>query len=414
MHSPTPLRVGLVNTSRSRGGAARAVVTLLRSFESPGVPVQPFLFHADDSEITPPVFGLKRPGARYRNALLFRLFGERGVFDGGIAREIARRVRDLDVVHLHNLHGYYLDFSTLLRETRHMPTVWTWHDTWGSTGRCGSSMTCERWRTGCGHCPALGRYPAAWIDWSARDYKLKTQTLIRRDGIQIISPSRWLADIAIARGVPREQVHCIPNALDLDAFEVRDKHAARTSLGLDLGSFYLLFVAADCNDPVKGFDDFVEVVTSLKVKGIAVGAAPMRSTPDIVSAGTVGSKAQLALYYSACDAFVMPSLGDNYPNTVIEALACGRPVFAYPTGGIPEQMPPFWDGIAESRDARSLEKIIRPWLERAEELSALSAKVRRFAVDTWGPGTVVARHLEVYRLAMETARPSHRDDSGKP
>lgn len=396
---PDFMRVCMISTHATRGGAAKMAATLVTALNSAELGVRATLYHCGDNLAAGNIVGLKRPWSRHINAALARLGGDKLIWDFGVARQLTTLARDFDVIHLHNLHGYYLDYQRLLDGIGDRPIVWTWHDMWPLTGRCGFSMGCEKWQTGCVRCPNLGYYPAAWIDWAARDFKARSRHLVACANLSIVAPSRWLADLGSARGYPAARLAVIPNPVDLGNFAPRTKSEARMRLGLPNQAPLLLFVAANCDDPRKGLDDFCAVASQLDVHGIVVGRSSRRPTGQIDFVGLVPSQTKLADFYCAADALVVPSSSDNYPNTTIEAQACGTPVFAYRIGGLPEQVPPFWSGVAEPHDVDGLAKLVLGFLSSGGKTDSLSSRIREHAVATWSPDAVAARYQAIYARA---------------
>jgi len=396
---PESIRVCMISTSATRGGAGRMAATLATALNSSALGLRATLFHCGDNVSAGNVVGLKRPLSHPINALLARLGGDKLIWDFGVARQLVKLAHDFDVVHLHNLHGYYVNYPQLLDGLQGKPVVWTWHDMWPITGRCGFSLECTKWRTGCASCPHMDYYPGAWIDWAARDFRTRSARLVGSTNLSIVAPSKWLADLGVARGYPSAGFAVIPNPVDLDHFSPRARSEARSRLGLPGQAPLLLFVAANCDDARKGLDDFCTIVARLGVRGIAVGHSSRRSTSVVDIVGPVHSPATLADFYCAADALVVPSTSDNYPNTAIEAQACGTPVFVYRTGGLPEQVPPFWPGVAEPRDVDGLAKLVLEFLSRGGKTDSLSGRIREHAVASWSPGTMAARYQAVYARA---------------
>ena len=386
----------MVSTSATRGGAARVATTLTRALNASGLGVRATLFHCDDAVTVGDLVGLRRPMSRQINALLARLAGDNLSFDFGVARELLRRAGEFDIVHLHNLHGYYLDFRRLLDGLRGRPVIWTWHDVWPITGRCGTTFECTRWQTGCAPCPHRDYYPAAWIDWTARDYRERTRRLMGTNEIQMVTPSRWLAGLGAVRGYDPSRFAIIPNPGDLEELRPVHQPEARAALNLPSAGPVLIFVASDCDAPHKGLDDYLYVVEKLGARGIAAGRSTHGSNRHVGFVGPVASRERLALLYSAADALIVPSLSDNYPNTAIEAQVCGTPVFAYRVGGLPEQIPSFLPGLAEPHDRDGLVRLVADFLRAGGKTESLSSRLRDHAVTTWKPAVVAERYRDLY------------------
>lgn len=395
------LRVLMVNTHASVGGAARMAATLARAIDASGKAVVS-LYHCGDREKNPPLYGIRRFGSRQLNAVLARCGGSLAVQDFGVAQEIARRSETADIIHLHNLHGYYLDWDRLFRAIERRPFVWTWHDMWGATGRCGFSSACEGWRTGCKPCPHMNYYPAAWLDRAASEYRRKSQWLERLPRLLIATPSEWLRQIAIQRGIPPERLVWIPNPVDVSAYKPTPTARARERLGLSPDERYLLFVAADCNNPLKGYRDFLFAVQQTKWRGLVAGGAPSDLPSTVIYLGSFSDPESLSICYSAADALVVPSLFDNSPNTVIESMACGTPVFGFDAGGIASQMHPQWGGVVPTGDTEALSALLKTKLKSNSKSDAMVAELRDYAVSRWGPDHVVHEYIALYRRAMSS------------
>ena len=342
------LKIAMVNAEHRRGGAARMAATLVRTMNDHFEDLEVDLYHCGNGISAHRFHGLKRFGARQINAGLTRLGGSSCVFDFGVANEIIDRTRNADVLHVHNLHSYYLDWKTLLEAWRDRPVVWTWHDQWGGTGRCGFALACDGWKTGCITCPHTDYYPPAWIDFAASEFKAKTDIYDRLTNLCIVSPSEWLADFAIERGFSAERVKVIPNPVDLSVFKPANSAQCRAELGLPIDSFIALFVASDCGVPRKGYPDFVRVVDSTNITGVVVGKPPKTLAEGIIHMGSITSNEKLAQFYSAADVMIFTSTADNYPNTILECTACGTPTIGYRVGGAGAMLEQLVGGAVEA------------------------------------------------------------------
>ena len=386
----------MLNTALDRGGAARMAKTLALAEARLGVDVT--LYHAQDSDIARPFHGLKRPFSRHVNALLWRIGGATRQYDMGVAAEFVKFASDADVIHLHNVHGYYLDIGELFAKLTNPPIVWTWHDMWPVTGRCSNATNCEGWYRGCVCCPHKDYYPAAWIDNARSEYILKSQIFADLANLWVVSPSQWLRKIALQRGFDPASTLVIPNPVDLAAYRACDKREARRELGLNLEGGCLLFVAADCDDRRKGYADFAEVVQRGGWRGLVVGKPPANRINAFHYAGPIHDPARLSLYYSAADAFVITSYADNYPNTVIEALACGTDVVGYATGGIADQVPNPELTIAAVGNRDDLLDKLRCLM--SHDSSSSGQSLRDYAQRAWAPAFIAAEYISIYEKAM--------------
>jgi putative colanic acid biosynthesis glycosyltransferase WcaC len=395
------MRVAMVNTARERGGAARMAALLAQTLHNHFDDVQATLYHCEDQRRTPPFHGLKRPLSRPLNALLARLGGSTWVCDMGVAQDIIEKTREADLLHIHNLHGYYLNYPKLLQAWQDRPVVWTLHDMWGLTGRCGFSHLCVYWKKGCEYCPHKDYYPRSWIDRARHEFKIKTALFSGLNRLSIVSPSQWLADLAVERGFAQEKVHVIPNPVNTNSLRVIDKETARNTLNLPKKEFIALFVAADCGDSRKGYRDFAQIIKATRCMGIAVGKPPVTPETMIQHTGQISSRDLISQYYCAADVYIIPSYADNYPNTVIESLICGTPVIGYNEGGIPSQLDLPYCQLVKKGDLTSLVNSVGTLINGGGKNTEIRLDLNQKAVIRWAPITITEQYLVVFKQATE-------------
>jgi glycosyltransferase involved in cell wall biosynthesis/peptidoglycan/xylan/chitin deacetylase (PgdA/CDA1 family) len=255
-----------------------------------------------------------------------------------------------DVLHAHNLHGWYFDLRALPWLSRTVPVVLTMHDAWLLSGHCAHSFGCERWRTGCGECPDLTIYPAVERDATAQNWERKRE-IYRRSRLHIATPCRWMMDKVqsgiLAEGLVEGRV--IHNGIDLSVFRPGDKAMARTRLGVPLDATVLLFTANSIrNNPWKDYAGMRRVIERLggRLSGrrlILIGlgeSAPSErlGNAEIVFVPFQTDPALIAAFYQAADLYLHMAQVETFPNVIMEALCCGTPVAATAVGGIPEQV----------------------------------------------------------------------------
>jgi len=253
-----------------------------------------------------------------------------------------------DIVHAHNLHGAYFDLRALAAISQKVPVALTLHDEWLWTGHCAHTLGCERWESGCGHCPNLGVYWPICRDASAWNWRRK-RDIYRRSRLFVCAPSRWLLDRAERSILAPIEGRVINNGIDLKLFKPGDRRAARQALGLPQDTDILLFTAnRGTKSPFKDYTTIRDAVGLLAQSGLKraamlvelggdsrseeVGAVPIWHVPF------ESDPARVALYYQAADLYVHAAKADTFPTVVLEALACGTPVVATAVGGIPEQV----------------------------------------------------------------------------
>jgi glycosyltransferase involved in cell wall biosynthesis len=257
-----------------------------------------------------------------------------------------------DVLHCHNLHGYYFDLRVLPWLSRRVPVILTLHDAWLLSGHCAHSLDCERWRAGCGSCPYLDSYPPSRRDATAYNWRRK-QDIYAKSTVYVTAPSQWLMrkveQSMLAPAVIDAQV--IPNGVDLSVFRPYDRRQARMALSLppDPNTKILLFSAngirrnrwkdyqtmqaavALIAERLEG-QEVLFITLGEDAPAERVGRAEVRFVPYQKDPGTV------ARYYQAADVYVHAARAESWGLTITEALACGTPVVATALGGIIEQV----------------------------------------------------------------------------
>jgi glycosyltransferase involved in cell wall biosynthesis len=278
-----------------------------------------------------------------------------------------------DVVHCHNLHGGYFDLRALPWLSGQVPVVMTLHDAWLLSGHCAHSFECERWKIGCGHCPDLTIDPAIRRDATAYNWRRKAK-IFAGSRLWVATPSRWLMrkveQSMLARAIVEARV--IPNGVDLTVFHPADKEAARSRLGIPARALVVLFAATAVRENIwkdyrtvrEGVSLAVARLQGQDIMFVALGqdAPEERIGPAVLRFVPYQTEPRVvAGYYQASDVYVHGARADTFPNTVLEAQACGIPTVATAVGGIPEQIEDGRNGFLVSvGDAAALaERLIR-------------------------------------------------------
>ncbi len=290
-----------------------------------------------------------------------RLFDRHGFSSIGATKKFIKDVdfSQFDVIHLHNVHGYYLNIDLLFDELKraNRPVVWTLHDSWSYTGHCAFyvNAACDKWKTGCNHCPEKGEYPKSiGLDQSERNYEDKKEIFNRLDRLTLVTPSLWLQNELKASYLSKYPVKHILNGVDLSKFKPlkeRQENEKFTILGV-----------ANIWEKRKGLDLFNKLAETLPddYEIIIVGKIPSRITkhPKIMHIHRTDSVEELAKIYSQADCFLNPTLDDNLPTTTIEAIACGTPVITFDTGGSAEIIDSSCGCVIDKSDFHALLKAI--------------------------------------------------------
>lgn len=328
-----------------------------------------------------------------------------------------------DVLHCHNLHGGwltrggYFDLRALPWLSRQIPTVMTLHDTWMLAGHCAYTLGCERWKTGCGKCPDLSIYPAIARDATAFNWNRKRE-IYATGRFHIATPSRWLLrqveQSILAPGMVEGRV--IPNGVDSVMFSPGSQALAREFLGLSRKDAILLFVAnAAKSNPFKDYRTVertaIRSAAGYRRRKITLLVVGEKGDPigfdngEIRFVGYQREQKTMARYYQAADVYVHAAKSDTFPNTVLEALACGLPVVATAIDGIPEQIDDGRSGFlvpagdADSMAARVTELLANDGLRASMGEIAAEIASRSFTVEQQ-----VQAYLDWYEQILSPSR----------
>ena len=283
----------------------------------------------------------------YLHGALSRLLDAHGLGSRLATGRFLRQIEEFapDVIHLHNIHGYYLNYPMLFRYLRTCPSkvVWTLHDAWPMTGHCAyfDDARCEKWKADCSHCPQIRDYPKSWFaDRSARNHRLKKELFPSVPSMTLVTPSEWLADVVRQSFLRECDVRVIHNGIDLSAFRPGGENAVREKYGIPSAGCLLLGVASVW-DRRKGLKDFIRLSGMLPAdcQLVLVGLTKKQIgelPPGVIGIERTENVGDLAALYSAADVYLNLTYEDNFPTTNLEALACGTPVLTYRTGGSPE------------------------------------------------------------------------------
>jgi glycosyltransferase involved in cell wall biosynthesis len=413
------MRVLIINTSERTGGAAVAASRLNEALKNNGIKSK--MLVRDKQTDTLNVVGIDHSWLN-----LWRFLWERIVIwaangfkrDNIFAMDIANTGIDItslpeftqaDVIHLHWINQGMLSIANL-RKILHSgkPIVWTMHDMWPATGICHYSQDCSNYCTECHDCHFLngggGKH-----DISNRVFR-KKQKLYSDVRIQFVTCSEWLArkvgSSALLRG---QAITHIPNAINTQLFRPFSKEEARLKARLPKEGKFILFGAFKSTDKRKGVDYFIEscnilakahpelkdeigIVVFGKESSALTSLLPFKVYPlDYVS-----NEHDMVSIYNAVDLLAIPSLEDNLPNTIMEAMACGTPCVGFQTGGIPEMIDHLHNGyVAEYKSSEDFANGMY-WTLQESEYASLAEQARRKVVTTYSESTVARHYIEVY------------------
>lgn len=316
-------------------------------------------------------------------------------------------VTNSDIIHLHNLHGGYFNLLALPELSKLKPTIYTLHDMWAFTGHCAHSFDCDKWQTGCGNCPYLKVYPALWYDITRNLWEIKKNIYSKSDFI-IVTPSRWLENKLKKSILSDKKTYLIYNGIDPEIFHPMDKINVRKKLNLPPDKTILMFSAySGLKNAWKGGDYLLKALEQIDGENIFflnIGSKEnlekrVKKSIEWISIPYVDNETTMAEYYAASDLFLYPSLADNCPLVVLESMACGTPVIAFETGGIPELLTNMRTGyIARYKDVDDFVKGIKLFLDNVELRAKAGLSARKDVEKHFTLDKMVMLYEELYHI----------------
>lgn len=328
-----------------------------------------------------------------------------------------REFKEADVVHLSWINQGMLSLGGIKKILEsNKPVVWTMHDLWPASSICHYARGCHNFEKACGNCPLLPS-GGSRNDLSAKVWHKKKQ-LLETHSILFVACSKWLANTAKKSGLLMGQkILSIPNTIDTRAFHREDREQAKLYTGLPADKRLILFVSQRVTDKRKGMDYFIAALNKLTEQnpqlkdntGVAIlggqaeeiaGQLPLPAFPI----GYVDDERKIASIYNSVDLFVLPSLEDNMPNTIMEAMACGVPCVGFNTGGIPEMIDHMKNGyVAEYKSSDDLARGMQ-WVLLEADHDALSEAAIKKVGACYSQHAVAMKYIEAYNQAMALKR----------
>jgi glycosyltransferase involved in cell wall biosynthesis len=311
------------------------------------------------------------------HGLKTRLFDAHGFSSKNATKKfvsILKRINP-DIVHLHNLHGYYLNIPMLFKALNNLnvPVIWTLHDCWPFTGHCAyfDFVGCYKWKDHCYGCPQKANYPASYlIDRSKLNFKLKKKYFNAISNMTLVPVSKWLANNLKQSFLSKYPINIINNGIDINIFYPRMEKNFRERYQLE--NKFIILGVANVWEKRKGLDEFIKLSkllnSSYQIILVGLSKNQLKNLPEnIIGLRKTEDVNQLAELYSTSNVYVNPTLEDNFPTTNLEALACGTPLVTYNTGGSPEAIDENTGCIVEKGNVNELKRAIDNIILNGEE-----------------------------------------------
>ena len=415
------MKVLIVNTSERTGGAAVAANRLMKALINHGVKAKMLVRDKESDSLT--VTELSRSWRLRWNFLWERFvifvrcgFSRKHLFEIDLANtgtDITRlrEFQEADIIHLHWINQGMLSLSGIRKILRSgKPVVWTMHDIWPATAICHVTLGCRNFTTRCRSCRLLGNSQGDDISTTIWQRKLR---MLEGENIYYVACSHWLENEAKASALLKgHKVTSIPNPIDTHIYNRYSKEEARQRLGLPQDRRLILFASQRVTTPNKGMDYLIEACRLLGDRTkcqtpyeVVILGGHAEELVELLQLkahplGYVNDERRIVDVYNAVDVFVLPSLSENLPNTIMEAMACGVPCVGFKVGGIPEEIDHKRNGyVADYRNAEDLARGIR-WILEESDYEALSRNAIQKVAHNYSQQNVALRYAEVYQQAM--------------
>ena len=418
--SSTPrLRIAVISDQGSTGGAGVSAARLSRSLRSAGHRTA-LVYRADfwaDPECATELIPIRHT---YRWAgrawTLHRNAATRKLAQASWTQSIGRALGSFrpDVISLHNLHSAEWDIEVVQTALAHAPIVWTLHDLWPLTGGCALPDECHRFAATCNRaCPQAGQAPAPPRGMIAAAHRRRKRLFGSQQPLVLVAPSRWVEAVAAEGGSMTGLVRRIPHGLDLTLFRPHEPTAARSLLQLpNDGLVTLLTSGHSLRVRRKGLWDLAESLARVphEVRLLVLGEAGQVAWPrnvHVVYLGRVLGDRLLPVFYGAADGVVVASHVETFGLVVQEAMACARPVLAYPVGGVPEMVVDSKTGwLAAAPTCDDLTRALQRALSNRAGWAQMGSHGRRVAEARYSAGRQRARYEALFRGLLQGETPS--------
>ena len=397
-----------INTADTKGGAGKVAYEIKNELSKKGHSSTLLVsqkYAKNDKNVV-----LMRPENNLRRRILkkfsYYLANDLDLFPSGHILKIPE-FKNADIIHCHNLHTNYFNLGTLEKMSALKPVVWTFHDMWPITAHCAHSFDGKLKENGFFTCPSLAIYPP--IAWHNEKYLEKRKGgIYKKSKFHIITPSKWLADKVKQSILQDSPISVIYNGIDSSIFRPYNKQECRQSLGLPQNKQIILIIAKrGQSNPWKGGNYAQEAIKTFiddsRAFFVDLGGDTSEDSDRVKTVSYVNDRTILAKYYSAADILLYPSIADNCPLVVLEAMACGLPIVSFNTGGIPELVEHKINGyIAEYKNANDLKNGIEYLLNLpSQEIE----KMRQYSINKIATNLTIEKmadqYLELYQKLLK-------------
>lgn len=306
-------------------------------------------------------------------------------------------VEQADIIHLHWINFGFVSIREIARLSEKKKVFWTQHDMWSFTGGCHYALHCEKYQNTCDDCFYLKN------NKFSKDIQAQKLQSWSQNSFNLLTTSNWLAQCAGNSTVFHNwNINVLPTPIDTNIYKPLDNGDLKEEYDLDPNDFYILFGAVDLKDERKGFSYLLAALSSLKESIPNMHLLTFGKQPDHIfdgkatSMGQISSEEKLNEIYNLADVFVLPSIQDNLPNTVMEAMSCGLPVVAFDCGGVSDMVSHHENGfLAPNKDSNALAEGIIHFQDEKKRVNA-GKRARQKIESFFSDAVLVPKYIELY------------------
>lgn len=334
----------------------------------------------------------------YTHGILSRLTDKTGEYSICATKKLLQDISDFkpDIIHLHNLHGYYVNVEMLMNyiDKNNIPVVWTLHDCWTMTGHCChfTAFGCDKWKTGCHDCMNIKSYPESFVDNSNNNYK-KKKIMFTKYNFTYVTVSKWLEGIAKESYLKKNNILTIYNGIDMNIFkpvqsELRKKY--------NLEHKRIILGVASTWTQTKGLNDFILLskIIPIEYKIVLIGLSKKqlsRIPQTILGFPRTETVQELVEWYSVADIYLNTSVEETFGMPTLEAIACGTPVIVYNTTALPEIVEKGCGCISQPHDIKMVLNNINEILNESVSIESLRTIAEKYKKEK-----VYKEYIELY------------------
>ena len=332
------------------------------------------------------------------HVLMTRLFGRHGMHSTNATKKLIKKIETFqpDTIHLHNLHGYYLNVPMLMSylKTINVKIIWTLHDTWTVSGSAAyfDYNGCKLWDEGCVINNVTNEYPHVWFfPNQKRNFKWKQESFSGFDNLHIITVSDWLKDLIMTTFLKSYKITRIYNGIDLNLFQPKEKEVSNKKIKI-LG-------VANIWEERKGLKDFIKLSKVLpsnyEITLIGLSENQIKDLPkNIIGITRTSSLEELVKYYQDTNLYLNLSVEETMGLTTVEALACGTPCIVYDKTAVPEIVDPKSGIIVPANDIDQLLKVIETFDYKKYSRNHARNRAKMFSLQQMYSNNLSAYSLE--------------------